>query len=435
MKKIIAGICILSTLLSASCKKDYTNPSAANEDDVFTSTQAVTAVAVGLQRIYSSGPSSGRAGTMYSLVTANGFTTNELLLRNPGNIPELQLSTGGGSVDGTNSILGNLWTNSNKVIFDANRVISYARTMDDKAYASGLIGYVTIFKALAMSNMSMCWTGVPDTTGTLTTNVSFIDRVAGFNKAIGWIDEALATISANAPSPAFLNNIPTGMDIPNTLLALKARLALFTGKYDLALTTAQSVTRKAVLFRYDPTFPNPIWETATSTNNVYQVIDSTMGLPAGLRPDENDKRVDFYMIDTFRTTTPRFRIKGFFLTNTSPIPVYTTGELLLIKAEAYARKNDLVNGLIELNKVVTKTPAQDSLGLGADLPPIAGPLSQEALLAAIYKHRCIELYMSGLKLEDMRRFNRPLTERKRNFYPYPFAERDNNPNTPADPAF
>lgn len=398
---------------------------------MFTSTQAVTAVAVGLQRIYSS----GRSGTMYSLVTANGFSTNELLLRNQGNIPELQLSTGGGSVDGTNSILGNLWTNSNKVIFDANRVIAYAKTMDDKAYASGLIGYATIFKALAMSNMSMCWTGVPDTTGTLNTSVSFVDRVAGFNKAIGWIDEALAAISANGPSSAFLNNIPAGMDISNTLLALKARFALFTGKYDLALSTAQSVTRKAVLFRYDPTFPNPIWETATSTNNVFQVIDSSMGLPVGLQPDENDKRVDFYMIDTFRTTTPKFRIKGYFQTNTSPIPVYTSGEMTLIKAEAYARRNDLANGLTELNKVVTKKPSEDTLGVGADLPPITGPLSQEALLNAIYKNRCIELYMSGLKLEDMRRFNRPLTERKRNFYPYPFAERDNNPNTPKDPDF
>lgn len=430
MKKIIAGICIFSTLLSASCKKDFTSPSAANEEDVFTSTQAVTAVAVGLQRIYSS----GRSGSMYSLVTANGFTTKELLLRNQGNIPELQLSTGGGSVDGTNTILGNLWTNSNKIIFDANRVITYAKTMDDKAYASGLIGYVTILKALAMGNMSMSWTGVPDTTGSLTTSVQFIDRIAGFNKAIGWIDEALAAVNANPPSGAFRTNIPDGIDIPNTLLALKARYALFTGKYDLALNAAQNVTRKAVLFRYDPTFPNPIWETATSTNNVYQVIDSSMGLPVGLQPDPNDKRVDFYMLDTFSTAT-KFRIKGFALNNISPIPVYTTGELILIKAEAYARKSDLANGLIELNKVITKKPSEDSLGLGADLPPIIGPLSQEALLNAIYQHRCIELYMSGLKLEDMRRFARPLTERKRNFYPYPFAERDNNPNTPADPDF
>jgi hypothetical protein len=43
--------------------------------------------------------------------------------------------------------------------------------------------------------------------------------------------------------------------------------------------------------------------------------------------------------------------------------------------------------------------------------------------------------MSGLKLEDMRRFGRPEAERKRNFFPYPFSERDNNPNTPDDPAF
>ena len=57
------------------------------------------------------------------------------------------------------------------------------------------------------------------------------------------------------------------------------------------------------------------------------------------------------------------------------------------------------------------------------------------ILDEIYKNRCIELYMSGLKLEDMRRFGRPLTERKRNFFPYPFRERDGNPNTPSDPSF
>ena len=54
------------------------------------------------------------------------------------------------------------------------------------------------------------------------------------------------------------------------------------------------------------------------------------------------------------------------------------------------------------------------------------------------RQRCIELYMSGMKLEDSRRFGRPGpndagAERSRNFYPYPTVERDNNSNTPADP--
>ncbi|HRO70085.1 MAG TPA: RagB/SusD family protein, partial [Chitinophagaceae bacterium] len=93
------------------------------------------------------------------------------------------------------------------------------------------------------------------------------------------------------------------------------------------------------------------------------------------------------------------------------------------------------NALIELNKVITKTPAADPFGVGADLPAIAGPLSQNEILEEIYRQRSIELYMSGLRLEDMRRMERPTAERTRNLMPYPFRERDNNPNTPADPPF
>ena len=108
---------------------------------------------------------------------------------------------------------------------------------------------------------------------------------------------------------------------------------------------------------------------------------------------------------------------------------------MLIKAEAYARQNKLPEALIELNKVITKKPADDPFGVGADLPPIAGPLTQAQLLTEIYRQRSIELFMSGLRLEDMRRLGRPTTERKRNFFPYPFQERDNNPNTPPNPTF
>ncbi|RYZ49533.1 MAG: RagB/SusD family protein, partial [Chitinophagaceae bacterium] len=77
----------------------------------------------------------------------------------------------------------------------------------------------------------------------------------------------------------------------------------------------------------------------------------------------------------------------------------------------------------------------DAFGVGADLPQINGPLTQQQILNEIYRQRSIELFMSGLRLEDMRRFDRPVAERRRNFLPYPFLERDNNTNTPADPPF
>jgi starch-binding outer membrane protein, SusD/RagB family len=81
----------------------------------------------------------------------------------------------------------------------------------------------------------------------------------------------------------------------------------------------------------------------------------------------------------------------------------------------------------------------------ANLPAYTGAITVNDLLLEVYRQRSAELFLSGLRLEDSRRFGRtappanvnpvPVTfERNRNFYPYPDQERLNNPNTPADPA-
>ncbi|HEY1025789.1 MAG TPA: RagB/SusD family nutrient uptake outer membrane protein, partial [Sphingobacteriaceae bacterium] len=291
--------------------------------------------------------------------------------------------------------------------------------------------YATIFKALSLGNLSMFWENIPAGVGQ---NVTFVPRMQGFAEAIAAIDRAQAAITANPISPAFLGNIPEGIDIPNTLHALEARYALFSGDNERALSAANSVDLNvASVFSFDALTLNPIFEVATSTNNVFQPLNEQLGLPPSLAPDPADQRVPFYT-SINPTILPRVRIDGFGATGTTPFPVYLPGEMMLIKAEAYARLDDPGNALIQLNNVVTKTPASDPLGVGAGLPPLTGPLDQGQLLEQIYKHRSIELFMSGLKLEDMRRFNRPASERTRLFFPYPFTERDNNPNTPADPA-
>ncbi len=431
INKSICSIAILAVLTgSTGCKKDFSNPNSAPEDQVFTSARGMTAAAIGLQRTYAF----SRAGSVFNIVSANGFVTNELILLNPGNIPELQLSTGGATVDGTNAILSNIWANASKISFDADRIIAAAPGLADKAYASGLIGYASIYKALALGSLSMFWDKVPDTVGT---NVGFSERVQGYTRAIATIDRALAVISATPISASFAGNIPAGTDIPNTLYALKARFSLFAGNYAEALAAANMVdlTKRSTM-NFDAVSINPIFETATSTNNVFQPVDSTFGLPVGLRPTATDKRVQFYTsINT--AAAPRFRVAGFGGTSTTPWPYYVPGEMTLIKAEAYVRQAvpDLANAVIELNKVITKKAAADPFGIGADEPPYAGPLTAAAILEEIYRQRSIELFMSGLKLEDMRRFNRPVSERKRTFFPYPFRERDNNPNTPPDPPF
>ena len=418
----------LLLLITAGCKKDFFNPNAATEEETFASDRAATAVAAGLQRVYTA----GAASSLYALINANGFVTNELILRNAGNIGELQLSTGGSAVDATNNVLYNVWARSNKIIFDADNVIRFANGLADKNYASGLISFSSIFKALSIGNMAMLWEKVPDSIGQ---NVPFIDRIDGFKKAVAVLNNAIAVYNANVPSTLVLSRLPTNTNIINTLYALKARYSLYAGDYAGALAAANQVnlTVKS-FFDFDALNQNPVFESATATNNVYQPVDSTLGLPVSLAPDLADKRIPFYIgINT--AIAPRYRIKGFFASGTSQVPIYLPGEIILIKAEAYARQNMLPEALTELNKVITKKPADDPYGVGADLPAIMGPLTQAETLTEIYRQRSIELFMSGLKLEDMRRFNRPTSERKRNFFPYPFQERDNNPNTPPDPAF
>ena len=426
IKLSIVGISAVLLLSQTSCTKDYINPNAATEEQVFSSPEGLTGVAVGLQRVYSA----GRASSLYNMVTINGLVTKELTVLNQGNTGEYQLQLGGGSVDGTNTLMSGLWTGSNKIIYDADKVIAGAQALADKGYASGLIGYASLFKALALGNLSMFWEKVPAGIGN---NVSFIDRAQGFAQAIATIDAALTAINANAISAAFTANVPAGISLPNALHALKGRFSLYTGNYATALAEANAASLNVKsTFNFTTVNLNPIFETATSTNNVTGAVDNTtLGLPAGLQPDAGDKRLPFYT-----TTAYASKILGFAAAATTSWPVYLPGEMILIKAEAYARQAspDLVNALIELNKVVTKPPASDVYGVGADLPPLVG-LTQAQILDQIYKHRCIELYMSGLKLEDMRRFVRPNTERTRNLLPYPFLERDNNPNTPADPPF
>ncbi len=414
-------------LVQTGCKKEYTDPNRAVEDLVFTNAKGLTGVAVGLQRVYTL----GRGSSLYNLITVNGLITNELFVVNTGNTGELQLGTGGTAVDGNNSILTTFWTSNNKTIYDANKVIAGAQTLADKNFASGLIAYANIFKALSIGNLAQFWEKVPAGIGT---SVTFIDRMDGFKAAITALDEAQAAIAANAMSASFLSTIPSGIDIPNTINALKARFQLYSNQLPAALASANlvDITKKST-FNFDALSLNPVFETATSTNNVVQPKDSTLGLqPVAFEPTLTDARVNFHTVIN-ATILPRRRINGFYNAAAIGIPVYLPGEINLIKAEVFARQNDTINGKLWLNTVVTK--ASDAFGLGANLPAITTIGSQANLLDQIYRNRCIELFMSGQKLEDMRRFARPNTERKRNLMPYPLRERDNNSNTPADPAF
>ncbi|MDO6435134.1 RagB/SusD family nutrient uptake outer membrane protein [Flavitalea sp. BT771] len=419
-------LALLFVMGGVACKKDYAPEGAAPKGAVLNNVKALTSVAIGLQQWYTS----ARTGLVYTRVTASGLLTGEIYVVNPGNTDEAQLGTGGNAIPNTNGMVTGIWTVSNKIIFDADNIMNNLDVVTVPGYASGLVAYASIFKALALGDMAMFYDHVPDTTGA---NVHFITSAEAYTKAVAVLDKALAAIAANPVTANFLSSVPAGIDITNTLYALKARYALLAGDNATALDAAGKVNLSVrSVFNYSATFPNPIFSLAASTNNIFQPVDSAMGLPAGLTPDAADKREPFYIAVK---SSPRFRIAGFDTALLAGRPIYLPGEIMLIKAEAYTRQDDLTNGLDQLNGVVTKQPSADLYKVGAALPAIAGPLSKDDLLTQIYRNRCIELFMSGLKLADEKRFGRPDSERKRSYLPFPYVERNGNPNTPVDPVF
>ena len=126
MKKIFQTIVytgVAAVMLTATgCKKDYTNPTAATSAQVLAAAKGLAGVAVGLQRTYA-------ANVAYGMYDANGLITGETILLNAGNTSELQFSTGGTAVDGTNALLGNVWSSASKVILDSRKISIFFLTL------------------------------------------------------------------------------------------------------------------------------------------------------------------------------------------------------------------------------------------------------------------------------------------------------------------
>jgi hypothetical protein len=277
---------------------------------------------------------------------------------------------------------------------------------------------------------------------------SFVTREDGLVQAINLLKEAEQSVVNTPPSNEF-NTKVTGVEfnLLNSIRAYLARYSLMKGDYVAAIAAAKSVNLSvASSFIFNVLSPNPVFN-AVQISKDYSPRDG-FGLPSSLT-EVGDGRIGFYLISssvTFPTGggDPLDGLRGFATANNSPIPVYLPDEMRLIVAEGIVRSGGaLSEAVTEINAVRTQSSGDPFL-VHAGLPAYSGSVDAPSLLTEIYKQRCSELYLSGLRLEDSRRFGRsspptdvnpiPLTfERSRNFYPFPQQERQNNLNTPADP--
>ncbi len=422
MKKLLIGITTLA-VLATGCKKTYDNPNAPSDTQVLSSVDGLTKLLVGIKQRYAV---SGTA-TVFSSISAAGLSAGEATVLNAGNADLAQLQNGGNNLAPNNGIITTFWTTANVINSEASKIIDNLAVVPDQAYRNSLQAYAHMYKALALGQMAAFWEQVPITNGA---NATFTPRNAALTEAINLLDAASGLMATTTIPAAFTTQVGNDIDLKNSLLALSARYNNMLGNNDAAIAKAAAVdlTKKSAFF-YNTLNPNPVYRSSLITNNVYGIVNN-FGLTGALAPDPADKRIAFHL------TKNATNGSGFFQSDATAVPVYQPGEMLLIQAEANARKNQLPQAVGFLNQVLTKTT--DAYGVGAGLPAYSGAQTQAAILLEIYKNRCIELYMSGLKLDDSRRFGRPgpgntSPERTRNYYPYPQQERDGNSSTPADP--
>ncbi len=222
------------------------------------------------------------------------------------------------------------------------------------------------------------------------------------------------------------------------------------GNYNAAISSADAVlnsTGQATsYFAYDANNVNPIWNRTVNSADLNP--QTNFGLQGAFLPEVGDGRIAFYLgadagfANGDAGGQALSEMLGFFSSSISSIPVYLHGEMLLNKAEAYARTAQLANAVTQLDMVRTKTT--DPYGVNANLAAWTGNATDlNEVLDEIYRNRGIEMFLTGMRLEDSRRFhpnlltvpNPPNTtnERNRNYYPYPTIETDNNNAVPSQP--
>ncbi len=439
MKKLIKIFIIVIGVLSfTACETDFNNVNQPAEDQVLTSKVGLLAVSVGMSEHFAT-------STLAPIVEISGLTTREFgntsTFVTPG-----ELVLGGTLLNSDNAGVIRLWS---RLLRDKGMAESILANIDnvemEPGTKSGLNAYAKWFKAMTLGYLIQNFEQAPinnDPNGTALFNA----RTEVLSECISLLESAKADLASNPISDEFLGYIPN-LDLENVINAFLARYNLFAGNYTAAITAANTVdlTSMSEWWYDDTASKNPIWSFAVFNSPDTKPQDN-FGLTGSFLPEDGDGRIAFYLssVDESETDFGLHDVDnalGFFATASTAIPIYLSGEMLLIKAEAYAMTNDLPNAVANLNLVRQKT--NDIFGVNAALDPWSGDEnSQSDIMDEIFKNRSIELFMSGMRFEDSRRIHPSLVlptsgdyfiERNRNFYPYPFDERENNPNTPANP--
>lgn len=410
---------LFTALLTAGCSLDVSNPNSPTEEDLNTY-DGVKLLSIGLQSRLSqsigdyitvSGAVSGESSPII------GYLDYQSLRRYPDNSRRTML-------DKTNSYVRLVWAGQYRIMKTADDILQNVNNiaMDD-ATKRGIVALAEVGKSIAMYTLITHWEKIPVTT--TVDYPEFADRNAVIAEALRLLNDAQSKLAAGPLSTEFTTKIlGTGLDLANTVQAMKARFYLMKGDYTNAAAVATAVTAESEYVYALSVGYNPLYEhffqmkfTGALESWVKEAEAGDLRIPATIDP--TTRRGYFgsdtaYIINKYNAQNKSFKI-------------YTLNEMALIKAEAYVRGGG-GDAAAEINRVRAS----------AGLPPYSG----NELLKEIFRQRYYELYMTGQHWEDLRRFRNDnidvvnqqrATQLSHEWLTYPDTEIDKNFNTPSQP--
>lgn len=388
----------LAAFAAGGCDLDVSNPNAVTPEEVFENIDGVLAAAVGMQDIY--------ANAMADFVQASALVTDEWGTRSQALLAWTSLLTGENFEDSYGTV-EDPWAAAYRVIAAADNLIEGAPAVGlAPTFENAVLSLAHLYRGMALGQLYLHYASAPLAIDQ--DNPPAVDRAEVLAAALSAFDQAAAHWAATDPDELSGFNtrvLAPGFDMEETIEAMRARYNLFAGNWQAAMNAAESVDLSVLsVIPYSGTDENPIYDLSLETAYV-------AGLQSFVDDAEpGDERVEFWI--DLATAGPQSNTDtmlvhlGQYSDPGDDFPVYLPDEMRLIRAEAHARLGQLEEARNLINAVRTQCESAVNEPV-ACLPPLtdAELATLEDVLAQIAYERRYELYMQGLRWEDVRRLD------------------------------
>ena len=407
------------TLTLTGCDLDLVNPNSPTEASVLTDADAILGLAVGVQEQFAS---SVRHYTLPSALVTDEWGPRSRALAADKALFE-------GTPDASFGIIANPFAATFQIMRTADNLIENAPGVGlGDALLAGVLATAKLHKAMALGQAIQIYEEVPVTLSTQ--GSPFAARAEVLDSVLALLEAARADLQgvSDADLSGFRSRVlDPGIDLRSSIDAMLARYYLIDGQYGQALAAANRADdENASVYTYSGTEQSPIYQYSVGLDYVWPLLSFAREAEAG------DQRVGFWTDTTTidELVDPTLSSPVAHTDRFSAYPLYMPDEMRLIRAEVHARAGSLQQALDEINAVRTQcepgrmdpAPCLPALTL-ADVPTL------EAMLAQIAYERRYELFLTGLRWEDLRRLGQFSGDAaKIDFLPLPQRECDVSPH-------